>query len=51
MIITFMMNFFFGCLLFGEIHHTWDLYGVIDNVEFHKRKGREVGTLKSLVNN
>ncbi len=42
---------FFGCLLLGGVHHTCDLYGVIDKVESHKRKGREVGTLKSLVNN
>jgi cbb3-type cytochrome oxidase subunit 1 len=28
-----------------------DLYGVIEKGESHKRKGREVGTLKSLVNN
>jgi hypothetical protein len=45
-----MMNLV-SFILLGGIHHTWDLYGVIDKVEFLKRKGREVGTLKSLVNN
>jgi hypothetical protein len=30
-------HMFFGHLLLGGIHHTWDLYGVIE-------KGGEVGT-------